>query len=277
MLVRVLTTLSLLVATSITALGTARAQTAEPGSAQATLTATSVPATPVAAATAEPATPLPQPDKGMTVVGYIIQDTNGDGVRSAGDKPAQTLVQLHRLSAEKVGSGANVGSDQNGRFEFTNVSQGQYLLSVWWSPGFVTLQGQSASSVVADHPDVVLLKLEVTSDGSSSFQGATLVASDPSSVAKEIGPSAATEFTSLTFLVKPLPEGLIPYPVSVGGDALLPVGSASLPQVSMPSSGDAEGGSGRSWAVWLVSLSATVFLGATALLLLESRRRARSP
>ncbi len=223
-----------------------------------------------------PTVPRLQADRqGFLIFGYIIQDTNGDGVRSAGDKPAQTLVQLHRLSAEKVGSGANVGSDENGRFEFTNVSQGQYLLSVWWSPGFVTLQGQSASSVVADHPDVVLLKLEVASDGSSSFQGATLVASDPSSVAKEIGPSAATEFTSLAFLVKPLPEGLIPYPVSVGGDALLPVGSASLPQVSMPSSGDAEGGSGRSWAVWLVALGAVLFLSTAALLAVQNRRKTR--
>jgi len=217
-------------------------------------------------------TPEPVAQQPNAIVGYVIEDTDGNGVRSAGDRGAQTLVQMHRLSGGRIVSGASVFSDKNGRFEFADASPGEYLLWVWWTPGFVSLQGGSPAQAVLQHTDLLLLGIIVLPDGTAEFKQVTVRDEADDAVVTDVPGLAATQFSELSVLVNPKPEGLIPWPVAAGGTDV-PVGKTTLAgTIALPTSGGGVGDVDRlfPWVVMAVGLA--VFVAATAALRLGARR-----
>ena len=276
MIINTLTSMCIAFILAVSIAGTTNGQPPEPGSSTATVTA----ATPLRPETTpvnpQPATPLPESAKAMALVGYVIEDTDGNGLRSKGDKGAQTLVQMHRLAEGRIVSGATVLTDENGRFEFADASEGEYLLWVWWTPGFITLQGELDAAAVESHPDLLRLGIGFGSDGTAQFKHVTVQDEGGSILVRNAQDSGAKQIDSLTILVKPKPDGLIPYPVSVGeGEGPIPVGKVSLARLSMPSSGNSGGGTGPSLGWWLIGAGVVLLVAATAFLRLEKRRRRR--
>jgi hypothetical protein len=274
MLARALIAAGVILFAASTSGGAARAQTPEPSSSTPTAVVTSEP-TPAAPVNPQPATPLPGSGDASTIVGYIIEDTDGDGLRSMADKGTQTLVQMHRLWEGRIVSGASVFSDENGRFEFTDASEGEYLLWVWWTPGFVTLEGGAVSAAVEGHPDLLLLGISIGPDKGAAFKYVAVQDELDHVVVRDAGGADPTLFSSLTVLVKPKPEGLVPYPVPVGDrEPPIQIGRASLTQFSMPPSGTGAGRNiGTSWL--LIGIGAVLIVATTVFLCAEKRMKGR--
>ena len=125
--------------------GAVSAQSPTPASPTATPTTISEKTPIPATATSKPATPLPESDTAVTLVGYVIEDTDGNGSRSPEDRPAETLVTLSLTAEGRIygegTKGAQLLTDDTGRFEFDDLVPGDYELIVWWMPGFVGAQG----------------------------------------------------------------------------------------------------------------------------------------
>lgn len=94
-----------------------------------------------------------------------------------------TLVEL--VSSVPVSVLLYTASDDS--FTFTNVPAGDYTLWIWWTPGFVEGAADAGTTV---QPDLLQVRFTVNADGTVT------------------GPAV------LQVLLKPLPEGLIPFPVS---------------------------------------------------------------
>lgn len=235
-------------------------------------TPTPVTETPTAVAeTPTPVTETPAPVGEMptSIAGYVIEDLDGNNVPSAGDRGAQTLVELFRLSGGRIVSGTGLLTDGTGRFEFLDVPEGEYSLSVWWSPGFISLEGQSPLRATEGHPHLLGVGISVQQDGTTQFKHIVTIVEGGRVLVTDAEQAAATQFTELVILVRPKePESLIPYPVRVG-QGPLPVGRATLGAAALPSSG--AGTAGNEWVFpWLlVALGLSIIGAATAALRLR--------
>jgi hypothetical protein len=281
MLVRALIAAGVVLVLTTVRGGALEAQTPEPGSSTATATATagiSPQTTPIAATvTPQPVTPLPESGQPTALVGYVIEDTDGNGVRSAGDRGAHTLVEMHQLTAGKaIGvAGLSLFTDQAGRFEFFDLAPGEYLLCVWW-PGFISLQRLSPSAATEANPNLLLLGITLGQDGTKQFKYVTLQPdgeNGENAIVKDRQPTAATRFEDLAILANPQPQGAITWPLRTGvAQGTIPVGRVSLGAVVLPPSGSGGGNGGWlfPWAVVAVGLA--VFAAATAALRVGRRR-----
>jgi hypothetical protein len=292
MLVRALIAASAVLIVGAIRGGVLEAQTLEPGSATATATATatagasrqttpiaatvtSLPATPVA----ETATPLPESGQPMALVGYVIEDADGNGVRSAGDRGAQTLALVLVVSEGYLDGGAMLLTDEAGRFEFDDLLPGDYEFTVWWSPGYASIQG---TPVVDDllygrdayYSGILKLKVSVTGDGVKTYSYGVRESVGATARIRDAENAPPIPSGDLVILVKPNTEGVLPYPVSTGdGGGPVPVGKVSLRQLSMPSSGGGGGGAGVGIGWWLTGIGAILLAGTTVFLYVERRAR----
>jgi len=235
--------------------------------------------TPTAAAVMpQPATPLPESGLANALAGYVVQDTDGNGVQSAGDKPAETLVEMLVASDGYLDGGALLKTDSSGRFEFADLTPGDYELTIWWSPGYVSIQGAPVTDTLLYFADAGILKLKVTlgSDGKRIYAYATSQYVDGRFRLGEVANAPAIPSGDLVILVKPKPEGLIPFPVSDGeGQQVIPIGRASLSRISLPASGAAGDRAGISEGWLLVGVGAILLIGTTVLLYAETRFKHR--
>ena len=233
----------------------------------------------VATETPTPAaqTPTALVETRTSVVGYVTEDLDGNRVASPGDQGAQTLAELFRLSEGRVVSGTSLLTDEtSGRFEFAEVPQGEYLLSVWWSPGFISLQGASPLRATQGHPHVLDLGITVKEGIATQLKYITTQVEGDHVLVRDAEEPSMTPFEELAILVKPKPEGLIPYPVRTG-QGPLPVGRATVAPAALPSSGQGPGSSGSPFPTGLVVLGLIVFAPIAALMAGVSYATTRSP
>jgi hypothetical protein len=87
--------------------------------------------------TAVAAIPHMTAQEAFTVAGHVIEDVDGDGHFSPGDRGAQTLIDLQPISDSEGDFVVSLLTDESGRFEFLNVPPDTYRLWVWWTPGFI--------------------------------------------------------------------------------------------------------------------------------------------
>jgi len=290
MLMRALTATTVLLLAALVNGVAVSAQTPTPET--PTATATVVPEkTPVPAATPQPATPLPESDKAMALVGYVIEDTDGNGFRNSGDRPAETLVTLSLTADGRVygegTKGASLLTDDSGRFEFDDLSPGDYELTAWWMPGFVSVQGVVVPDDLLTFPGyadeaaprfahMLRLKVTVTTDGVKSYSYAVRESSGSSARLRDAENAPPIPSGNLVILGRPNTAGLFPYPVTTGeGGGPLPVGKVSFGQFSMPSSGGSDHASNVTIGWWLTAIGVILLAAATAFLQMEKRRRSR--
>jgi hypothetical protein len=266
--------------------GPLEAQTTEPDSSTATASATATGLAPETTpipetAIPETVTPLPESEKSMSLVGYVIEDADGDGVRSAGDRPAETLAQMLVVSGGYVDRGAVLRTDSEGRFQFDDLSPADYEFALWWSPGFLTLQQTPVLDAVLygrseQYGGLLKLRVAVADDGRKTYSYATSDYVDGRFRLRDVESAPAIPSGDLVILVRRKPEGLIPYPVATGAEAgVIPVGRVSLRQVSMPSSGSGGDPGGVSMGWWLVGVGAVLLTGTTVFLYVERRFKTR--
>jgi len=304
MLVKAAIAASLALALVVTGSGALQAQTPEPASSTATATATpekkavtatvSPKETPLSSTpTAAPATPLPETDKPGALVGYVIEDTDGNGVRSASDRSTETLVQLILTDEGRIyyGDGTKTGegvktallmTDDAGRFEFDDLLPGEYELTVWWSPGFVSVQDTVVpEKLILDQgwAGMLTLGVAVTSDGAKTYRYSAREALGDSAGWRTADVEYAPPIPSgaLVILGRPNTEGLFPYPVSTGegSSGPVPVGRVSFAQISMPSSGDGDDKNNIALGWWLAVGGGVLLVATTAFLRVERRLRRR--
>jgi hypothetical protein len=134
-------------------------------------------------------------------------------------------------------------SDANGRFTFARLPSGDYVLFIWWSPGFVGVP---------------------TSPTNSGLYWAGISVSEDGIVRGELPEQ---------LMVKPNTAGVIPYPVRTGGDTL-PVGTlqvGSSPPVEPGALPPTGGGNGQSWQLPAVG-GVALLLAAISMAVLGWRR-----
>ena len=161
--------------------------------------------------------------EGTSIAGMLVEDRDGGGERNAVDGPAETLVELAQVSDGRVISVTSLISDASGGFEFIRAPRSDYVLLVWWSPGFINPPPQSSPSILGDEPASYVLQIDLSADGVTN--GA---------------------FHNLEFLLEQKPEGLVPYPVRVG-QGTLPIGRAVVQVGGLPDTGMGGSGTGSSW------------------------------
>lgn len=180
-------------------------------------------------------TPVPLVDT-TDAISRVVQDKDGDGRVSQSDPGAQTLVELESSDRPLV----SMYNSLSGDFAFRNVPAGEYLLVVWWSPGFI------GGTTAPTNPGRLEVKFSVGDDGS------------------------VTGVIPAAILARELPAGLIPYPVRAGqeGVGTLPVGEvdvaavyAKAGEVELPASGLATDSDGRMIWTWIVGLGALALAG----------------
>lgn len=213
---------------------------------EATGTAPAAPETPKVEATA---TPFVWPTPASTVLsstasltGHVLQDTDGSATASPGDVPAETLIELVRY-----GGGFSVFTASDGSFAFRNLPSGDYLLMAWWTPSFIGVPTWETN------PGLYVAGISVAEDG----------------VVKGALPSP--------LLVKPKPEGLVPFPVRTGSENL-PVGvvdggAGSGSAAALPPTGAGPDGSVRSGVLKFAFLGLVVAAGSLVILRRSVRRR----
>lgn len=193
---------------------------------------------------------------GATIAGRVLEDKNDNGVVDDGDAPPSvtqvregsvgTLVELVSSASQSIP--LYTGTD--GSFTFTNVPSGDYTLWIWWTPGFVADSAQAGTIV---QQDLLQVPFTVKEDGTVD------------------GPAA------LEVLLKPRPEGLIPFPVKTGlGGGPIAIGALDVGRTlgtlpaALPGTGGGPPGSDGHLLRWLgVTLLA---IGLVSGLLLARRK-----
>jgi hypothetical protein len=223
----------------------------------------------------------------MSLVGYVIEDADGDGVRSAGDRPGETLVQISVISDGYIDSGAVLKTDGGGRFQFDDLCPGDYEFTVWWSPGFVGVQGTFAPDEQALHPvggtpvagayaGMLKLKIAVGGDGAKTYSYVARESDGDRVRLRDLENAPVIPSGVLVILGNANTQGLIPFPIVSGdGTGIVPVGRVSLRQVSMPSSGSGDDAGDVSTGWWLVGIGSVLLAGATVFLYAERRFKGR--
>lgn len=174
----------------------------------------------------------------ISVAGQLIEDVDENGRVSDADRGAETLVQLRFLSREPAAdvdtttpvSITGLLTDSEGRFtfDFAEAPSGSYSLVVWWSPGIVDPASQIDPSL--DFAQPVPHRLDVALPAERIASG---------------------DFRDFSLLVNPKPEGLIPYPVATGSEAL-PIGQATVIEddaSALPDTGTGAGTDGPPWGM----------------------------
>jgi len=187
--------------------------------------------------------------EGTAVAGLLVEDSDGSGGRNAVDGPAETLVELAQVSDGRVVSVTSLISDASGGFEFIRAPRSDYVLLIWWSPGFINPPPQTGPSILGDEPASHVLQIRLSADDVTD--GA---------------------FQNLEFLLERRPEGLVPYPVR-GGQGALPIGSAVVQVGSLPDTGMGGASSGFSWSPLVLALIA---LGLASLILAPKLKMLRA-
>ena len=274
----------------------------------------------------------------FSVAGRVVEDVDGDGQFSPGDRGAQTLIDLQPISDKEGDFVASLLTDESGRFEFLNVPPDTYRLWVWWTPGFIypPHRARSTSPTVEATPTIEAsptstpsptveatpsVESSPTSEPSAVVEGTP--AMEPSATAQPAAESSPTiesppaaeaspqppsvqpadapllegspleveaappdllplilpagrlkagEFQNLMILVKPKPEGLVPYPIRIG-QGELPVGRAVAGVSALPSAGAGSDGSGWRLPWASMAVGAGVLVVSSILLALGHRRR----
>jgi hypothetical protein len=166
----------------------------------------------------------------------MMEDKDGDGRLSQDDLGAQTLVELESPNRPLV----SMFNAVSGSFSFTNIPAGEYVLVVWWSPGFI------GGTTAPTNDGRLEIKFSVADDGS------------------------VTGAIPGVILARQSPEGLVPYPVrSGGGTEKYPVGIvdvavayAAAGIVELPPTGLATDPRGTNWR-WPVGLVALAVAAVT--------------
>lgn len=240
-------------------------------------THTPIPATPSVPSATEAAQTPP-----FSLSAKLVEDKDGDGTLSAGDSaPQTTLVTLAswarwnngiQAGATEIGQASVAGSadavvslltENDGSFAFTNIPPGDYTLIVWWMGGFVR---GGARTVPYAFQVVISIRNDGTVGTPAAFPPNWPGIGDLTSPATEVAQMGALPSV---ILLKPLPAGMVPYPVSTGANQPTGVGSVdvgaviarlSLPAPRLPVTGDgASRGFGAGW--WLVGAVLGLSLG----------------
>jgi hypothetical protein len=95
-----------------------------------------------------------QTPKRAVVAGTLIEDKDGDGVLSAGDGGAQTLVILMQRSLDGgYKCISQQRSDADGKFRFEDLSIADYEITIRWDPGFLDYPADNGNLTLAGSAD----------------------------------------------------------------------------------------------------------------------------
>jgi len=114
-------------------------------------TSTPIPATPTP-------TPLPTSSLGIrTVSGELYVDGNGNGAKDLDEQPlAEVIVLLIDFGTENQVLTLSASTDENGFYIFTNVPQGDYIVSFALPPEYRSVSGSEQLSISNTADDVEL-------------------------------------------------------------------------------------------------------------------------
>jgi hypothetical protein len=173
----------------------------------------------------------------FSLVGSLLQQAEP----GAAETGASTLVEL----GSESGSFALL-SDAAGSFSFRGIPSGNYVLFIWWSPGFVDV------ATSPTNPALYWAGISVGADG-------TVRGELPSQI-----------------LLNPNTTGAVPYPVRTG-TGTLPIGTLNIGvrPVEQPSSLP-ETGTGRDDTWWPVAAGVALLLAVASAVIVVGVRRAKA-
>ncbi len=191
-----------------------------------------------------------QDESTIRITGRVVEDIDGDGQISAGDRGGETLIDLERVGDETLLASVNTDSSGNFAFNFGSAPTGSYRVWVWWTPGFIDAATDVAPSLTIEQPHAGLRKVAVT----------------------DAQVSAATA-QGMTFLVNPRRGNEGVFPVRTG-EGPVPVGEATVGSAGLPGSGTGADGAGAPWAASLAVAGFAAVGVATVAFGVRRRKRA---